>query len=146
MYSVSSWSELVATETRSRLQKIDISRLDLLRMAQQIQLSPSPSSRTSSSLLRLLSSPGCSGSPNRLFIVESLSARTGPEVPSVEGRVRRDSKTTSGRTYGTDSGFLHYGREPLNIDGVALKRDPGKRYLVRSTCWVNRLGDEDDSR
>ncbi|KAH3749147.1 hypothetical protein DPMN_183638 [Dreissena polymorpha] len=46
----------------SRLQKIDISRLDLLRMAQQIQLSPSPSSRTSSSLLRLLSSPGCSGS------------------------------------------------------------------------------------
>ncbi|KAH3856520.1 hypothetical protein DPMN_099110 [Dreissena polymorpha] len=31
-------------------------------MAQQIQLSPSPSSRTSSSLLRLLSSPGCSGS------------------------------------------------------------------------------------
>ncbi|KAH3796957.1 hypothetical protein DPMN_150533 [Dreissena polymorpha] len=31
-------------------------------MAQQIQLSPSPSSRMSSSLLRLLSSPGCSGS------------------------------------------------------------------------------------
>ncbi|KAH3793090.1 hypothetical protein DPMN_146595 [Dreissena polymorpha] len=31
-------------------------------MAQQIQLSPSPSSRTSTSLLRLLSSPGCSGS------------------------------------------------------------------------------------
>ncbi|KAH3798484.1 hypothetical protein DPMN_152084 [Dreissena polymorpha] len=31
-------------------------------MAQQIQLSPSPSSWTSSSLLGLLSSPGCSGS------------------------------------------------------------------------------------
>ncbi|KAH3859228.1 hypothetical protein DPMN_101944 [Dreissena polymorpha] len=31
-------------------------------MAQQIQLSPSPSSRTSSSLLRLLSFPGFSGS------------------------------------------------------------------------------------
>ncbi|KAH3691117.1 hypothetical protein DPMN_194077 [Dreissena polymorpha] len=30
-------------------------------MAQQIQLSPSPSSRTSSSLLGLVSSPGCSG-------------------------------------------------------------------------------------
>ncbi|KAH3728709.1 hypothetical protein DPMN_054669 [Dreissena polymorpha] len=75
-------------------------------MAQQIQLSPSPSSRTSSSLLRLLSSPGCSGSPNPLFIVESSPARTGPEVPSVEGRVRRESKTTSGKTYGTDSGFL----------------------------------------
>ncbi|KAH3730419.1 hypothetical protein DPMN_056405 [Dreissena polymorpha] len=39
----SSWSVLVATEARSRLQKIDISRLDLLRMTQQIHLSPTPS-------------------------------------------------------------------------------------------------------
>ncbi|KAH3715429.1 hypothetical protein DPMN_058139 [Dreissena polymorpha] len=94
-------------------------------MAQQIQLSPSPSSRTSSSLLGLQLLQDAADLTNPLFIVESSPARTGPEVPSVEGRVRRDSRTTSGRTYGTDSGFFRYERELMNFEGVALKRDPG---------------------
>ncbi|KAH3842358.1 hypothetical protein DPMN_115855 [Dreissena polymorpha] len=42
-------------------------------MAQQIQLSPSPSSRTSSSLLRLLSSPGCSGSDQSAVYRQELA-------------------------------------------------------------------------
>ena len=40
-----------------------------------------------------------------LFIVESSPARTGPEVPSEEGRVRRDSKTTSGKEIRDGPGF-----------------------------------------
>ncbi|KAH3789719.1 hypothetical protein DPMN_167906 [Dreissena polymorpha] len=59
-------------------------------MAQQIQLIPSHSSRTSSALLGLLSSPRCSG-----LVTRELADPDLPEVSSVEGRGWWDSKTTS---------------------------------------------------
>ncbi|KAH3697178.1 hypothetical protein DPMN_084667 [Dreissena polymorpha] len=85
-------------------------------------LSLSPSSRTASSLLRLLSSPRCSGLVNRC-----LSSRARypdlPEVPSEEGREQWDSGLTSGETIrgGPGAGpLIAYVCSPKNIEGVAL--------------------------
>ncbi|KAH3704079.1 hypothetical protein DPMN_014452 [Dreissena polymorpha] len=60
-----------------------------------------------------------------LFIVESSPART-----CQRSRLKRAGDGGTARppvwgTYGTDLGLALARREPKNIEGVALKRDPG---------------------
>ncbi|KAH3697397.1 hypothetical protein DPMN_084898 [Dreissena polymorpha] len=79
--SVSCWSVRVATEARVARRRfshlyIFPYRGELLWVALLIQQSPSPSSRTSSTLLGLLSSPRCSGLVTRCL--SSRARRPGP--------------------------------------------------------------------
>ncbi|KAH3782336.1 hypothetical protein DPMN_160251 [Dreissena polymorpha] len=91
-------------------------------MALLIQLSPSPSSQTSSTLLGLLSSPRCSG-----LVTRCLSSRVcwpGPASgPVCRGTGQWDSETTSvGDTRdGPGTAYLGGGSSgSMNIEGLVL--------------------------
>ncbi|KAH3872495.1 hypothetical protein DPMN_035711 [Dreissena polymorpha] len=94
----SSWSVRVATEARVARRRsshlyIFPYRGELLRVALLIQLSPSPSSRTSSTLLGLLSSPRYSG-----LVTRCLSSRVGWHGPA-RGPVCRGTGTARQRDH-----------------------------------------------
>ncbi|KAH3779846.1 hypothetical protein DPMN_157654 [Dreissena polymorpha] len=93
---------------------------ELLRVALLIQLSPSPSSRTSSTLLGLLSSPRFSG-----LVTRCLSSRArwpGPaRGPVCRGTGQWNSETTSvgDKRDGPGAAYLRGPSGSMNIKGVA---------------------------
>ncbi|KAH3847961.1 hypothetical protein DPMN_090297 [Dreissena polymorpha] len=98
-------------------------------MAQQIQLSPSPSSRTSSSLLGLLSSPGCSGSDQSAVYRREFACPYRSRGPVCRGTGTSGQQDHQWKDLRDGLGVPSAGREPMNIDGVALKRDPEAAVL-----------------
>ncbi|KAH3858838.1 hypothetical protein DPMN_101478 [Dreissena polymorpha] len=116
-------------------------------MAQQIQLSPSPSSRTSSSRLGLLSSPRCSGPDQSAVYRREFACPYRSRGPVCRGTNTAGQQDHQWNEIRDGLGVPSAGREPMNIKGVGFEEGtPGRRYSVRSTRWGNRLGDEDDSR
>ncbi|KAH3781319.1 hypothetical protein DPMN_159146 [Dreissena polymorpha] len=106
-------------------------------MAQQIQLSPSPSSRTSSSLLGLLSSPGCSESDQSAVYRREFACPYRSRGPVCRGTGTAGQQDHQWKDMIRDGLAVPYaGREPMNIDGVALERDPGAAVLSA----LNALG------
>ncbi|KAH3885512.1 hypothetical protein DPMN_009506 [Dreissena polymorpha] len=74
-----------------------------------------------------------------------------PEVPSVGPRNSGTTRPPVWETYGADHELLFpgaggLGAAPSTSRGWPYRETPGRRYSVRSTCWGNRLGDEDDGR
>ena len=88
-------------------------------MALLIQLSPSPASRTSSTLLGLLSSEDAADLSPAVYRREFAGPDL-PEFPYEEGRGRRDSETTSVEDIRDGPGSALRGEKPMNIEGVAL--------------------------
>ncbi|KAH3886583.1 hypothetical protein DPMN_010594 [Dreissena polymorpha] len=128
--------------SESRPQKI----YSLVRVALLIQLNPPPSSRTSSTLLGLLSSPKCSG-----LVTRCLSSRARWPGPA-RGPVCRGTGTAGQQDHQCDGhtmlGLLVRGGGGLKQfnehrgDGLI----EGSRYSLRLTHWRNCLGDEDNGR
>ncbi|KAH3789801.1 hypothetical protein DPMN_167989 [Dreissena polymorpha] len=103
-------------------------RGELLRVALLIQLCPSPSSRTSSTLLVLLSSPRCSG-----LVTCCLSSRVRWAGDGGSGTAgQRDHHRG---TYGTDLGLRAAWGETHEHRGGGFRegpRDSGTQYAQRT--------------